>query len=215
MDIPPEIEILTNDLIWARYYYNEYKKLYAVSELRVSLLNEIAPSFFRLIQDMLWDQMILSLARLTDPYVKGSNRNLSAHVLQKLATENHWSFTGEISNLLKEVDNISKSIFNRRNKLIGHRDLLTALSAGVVQDHALDVTLNQTEKVLDLIGKAINLVYHNLINKTFMWNFGSDRDVNDLIYHLKLAVIYKEITENEKDWMKESELRHSSKYFNA
>src|ERR1700690_200804 len=166
MDIPPEIEILTNDLIWARYYYNEYKKLYAVSELRVSLLNEIAPSFFRLIQDMLWDQMILSLARLTDPYVKGSNRNLSAHVLQKLATENHWSFTGEISNLLKEVDNISKSIFNRRNKLIGHRDLLTALSAGVVQDHALDVTLNQTEKVLDLIGKAINLVYHNLINKT-------------------------------------------------
>ncbi len=101
MDIPPEIEILTNDLIWARYYYNEYKKLYAVSELRVSLLNEIAPSFFRLIQDMLWDQMILSLARLTDPYVKGSNRNLSAHVLQKLATENHWSFTGEISNLLK------------------------------------------------------------------------------------------------------------------
>jgi len=215
MDIPQEVEVLTNDFYWARHYYNEYKKLYTISELRVQLLNEIAPSFFRLIQDMLWDQMILNLAKLTDPYKRGSNTNLSAHVLQKLATENHWSFAGEIGDLLKEVDNVSKSIRDRRNKLMGHRDLLTALSAGVVQDHALDVTLDQTEQVLDLIGKAINLVYQNLANKTFLWNFGSDHDVNDLIIHLKNAIIYKDMTEKEKDWMKESELWHNSRYFNA
>jgi len=49
-------------------------------------------------------------------------------------------------------------------------------------------------QVLDLIGKAINLVYQNLANKTFLWNFDSDHDVNDLIIHLKNAIIYKDMT---------------------
>ena len=86
---------------------------------------------------------------------------------------------------------------------------------GVKQDPTLEVTLDQIDKAFDAIGKAINLVYQNLINTTQIWNLVSDYDVTELIYHLKLSVIYKDITEREKDWIKESELWHNSKYFKA
>ncbi len=89
MDIPPEIEIPKNDLIWARQYYNQYKKLFMVSQIRLELLNKTAPEFFRLLQEMFWNQMILSLARLTDPRKNGSNENLSAFILLKLDEENN------------------------------------------------------------------------------------------------------------------------------
>ena len=50
MDIPPEVEMLRNDLVWARHFYNQYKKLYMDNALRVEMLNEIAPSFFFLLK---------------------------------------------------------------------------------------------------------------------------------------------------------------------
>ena len=46
MDIPPEVEMLTNNLYWARYYYKQYNKLFMTNQLRVDLLNEVAPAFF-------------------------------------------------------------------------------------------------------------------------------------------------------------------------
>ena len=116
--------------------------------------------------------MILRLAKLTDPYTKGSKKNCSAHILQELATENNWSFVGEIDDLLSEADNLSWSIRNRRNKLLAHRDLPTAMLKGVSKILLLEVTLDQIDKAFDAIGKAINLVYDNFNQYNTNMEFG-------------------------------------------
>ena len=45
----------------------EYVVLYGTKESRVDLLNRAAPRFARLIQDTLWENTVLHIARLTDP----------------------------------------------------------------------------------------------------------------------------------------------------
>ena len=215
MDIPPEIEILKNDLIWARHYYNQYKKLFMVSQIRIELLNKTAPEFFRLLQEMFWDQMILRLARLTNPHKRGSDENLSAFILLKLDEENNWGFADEIAKFLKEAKDISVSIRKRRNKLVAHRDLPTAISIGAIQDPELNVTLDQIDKALVAIGRALNVVFLKLTNTTQIWDLISPQDVDELIGYLKFAMIYKEKRDMSQDWQKNSDESRNSKYRDA
>ena len=46
MEIPQEVEELRKDLIWARHYLNQYKKLFLSGQKRIDMLNEVAPRFF-------------------------------------------------------------------------------------------------------------------------------------------------------------------------
>jgi hypothetical protein len=64
MDVPKEIDELKDDLVWAKHYVNQYKKLYLSGQKRINLLNDTAPGFFREIQRMFWNEMIISVARL-------------------------------------------------------------------------------------------------------------------------------------------------------
>jgi hypothetical protein len=55
----------------------EYRKLYGESAERVAFLNETAGFFFRVVQDVLWDDILLHIARLTDPPKQGVYENLT------------------------------------------------------------------------------------------------------------------------------------------
>ena len=186
-----------------------------VGQMRIELLNQTAPEFFRLIQEMLSDQMILSLARLTDPHKMGSNENLSAFILLKLDKKNNWGFADEIAKFLKEAEDISTTIRRRRNKLVVHRDLPTAMSKGAIQDPELNVTLDQVDKALAAIGNALNIVFLKLANTTQSWNLISPHDADELIAYLKFAMIYKEKRDISQDWQKNLEEWQNLKYRDA
>lgn len=215
MEIPKEVDILRDDLVWVRHYYNQYKKLFMSGELRLELLNKTAPGFFILLQGMLWDQMIIRLARLTDSYRKGSDENLSMDILSKLAEQNGWSFSDEMKELLKEAKDIVKSVRKRRNKTIAHRDLSTAMSEGAISSPELAVSLDQINKALSILEKAMNLVYENLAQATQTWNLIQSHDVDEVIYYLKRAMIYKDLEDAEQDWLKHPTLWQNSKYRDA
>jgi hypothetical protein len=54
-----------------------FEQLFATSKERVELLNQCAPIFFRLCQDLFWDSVILSIGRLTDPQKSAGKDTLS------------------------------------------------------------------------------------------------------------------------------------------
>ena len=57
--------------------WNTFHELFAHSEERMTLLNNIAPGFFRITQDLLIESVFLVISRLTDPIKSAGKENLS------------------------------------------------------------------------------------------------------------------------------------------
>jgi hypothetical protein len=103
-------------------------ELFGSKPARVELLNKAAPVFFRLIQDSLWDDILLHIARLTDPPISfGAKANLTICYLSDLVA------TSETKAAVQALIGIAKdkSLFCRdwRNRRIAHRDLALALDS--------------------------------------------------------------------------------------
>lgn len=68
--MPPQVkevfEFLKNEVTWLYARWIVFEQLYRKSDLRLELLNEAGSSFFRMLQLMMYDDMQLALAKLTD-----------------------------------------------------------------------------------------------------------------------------------------------------
>src|SRR5713101_3053694 len=60
-------DALTNEVAWLHAKWNQYRQLYAHSPERVALLNEVGGHFFGMVQDALFESVILQVSRVTDP----------------------------------------------------------------------------------------------------------------------------------------------------
>ncbi len=71
-EMPTELaevyDALKQDISLLHVKWEVFNQLYVTSEETVELLNESAPSFFRICQDMLIDDILLTTSRLTDPH---------------------------------------------------------------------------------------------------------------------------------------------------
>src|SRR6185295_5019430 len=68
---------LWQQLVYLHCKWMEYVALFGTRSDRIELLNKSAPTFFRIIQDTLWDDILLHICRLTDPPETGKNKNLT------------------------------------------------------------------------------------------------------------------------------------------
>lgn len=211
MEVPKEVDELKNDLIWTQHYINQYKKLFLQNEKRLNLLNKTARGFFRDLQRMFWDEMIISVARLMDPYEQGKNKNLSLQTLIALAKENNWEFEPEISELVYQARKLSEPVIMHRMKRVAHRDLPTALKKVSIDKFGI----KELEDALVIAGQALNVIYSNLTDSTWSWSLVPEHDVDALIHHLKLGMVYQEWSDEERDWIKDNELRRKSEYYDA
>lgn len=72
MPIPTELgplwTSLYNEVVGIHAYWLNYRSIFARSPNDVDLLNQCAPEFFWLVQDVLLSDVQLSLAKLADPH---------------------------------------------------------------------------------------------------------------------------------------------------
>jgi len=118
---------LRNEYVYLQWKWMEYLALFGSKPERVDLLNGAAPSFFRLVQDSLWEGVLLHIARLTDRSAPGKAKdNLT---LQKLPDMVDASLRAAVDNALQNC--IVKCDFARdwRNRHIAHRDLHLVMGA--------------------------------------------------------------------------------------
>ncbi|MBE0411740.1 MAG: hypothetical protein IBX69_18590, partial [Anaerolineales bacterium] len=66
---------------WLTAKWLEYKKLFAVSPERIDLLNGTSSFFFGVVQEVLWNDILLHLTRITDPPKSAGKQNLSIQQL--------------------------------------------------------------------------------------------------------------------------------------
>src|SRR5687767_7757030 len=85
-------EFLKNEVTWLHARWVIFEQLYRRGDLRLNLLNEAGPSFFHLLQLIMYDDIQLALAKLTDDRRDTASllqlqKRLDSHANNKLAAE--------------------------------------------------------------------------------------------------------------------------------
>jgi hypothetical protein len=119
---------LSNELAWLYLKWGEYEALFGTKPSRIDLINKAAGEFFRIIQDGLWEDALLHIARLTDSPRSVGKDNLSIRGLPALIEK------PELRQTVQELVDVAlqKTGFARdwRNRHIAHKDLKLALCKG-------------------------------------------------------------------------------------
>jgi hypothetical protein len=149
-----QFHALWQEVAWLYSKWAEYLELFGTSPSRVELLNSAAPGFFRIVQDTLWEDTILHIARLTDRPKSFGKANLTICGLPSLVDD---ATTKEsVSNLVQTAVQAADFCRDWRNRHIAHRDLALALKEGAIP---LEPASRQdVKRALESIANVLNAV---------------------------------------------------------
>jgi hypothetical protein len=124
--------------------------LFGTKPERIDLLNQAAPAFFKLIQNVMWEDILLHICRLTDPSKSCGKYTLT---LQRLPDLVSTAMQSDVHLLLQEA--IRKCEFARdwRNRRIAHRNLDHALN-----EHAVPLVQASRKGVRDALKAIVDLL---------------------------------------------------------
>lgn len=173
---------LYNEVTWLHAKWKQYRVLFGESPERVQLLNSVAGFFFRVIQDVLWEDVVLHVARLTDPPQSMGKDNLTLLRLPPLIDNARLS--QNINSLVKTAK--EEAFFARtwRHRHLAHRDLKLAVDAGAEQ--LPGISRENMEGALAAIRAVLNRVQgHYWDSEVAFTHFSAPGDAETLVYYLK------------------------------
>lgn len=189
------------DALWqevARIHkkWAEYVALFGTNPARIDLMNEAAPSFFRTVNDALWENMLLHISRLTDPpetLGKGGRLTGKSNLsLGRLVTE--LAKNPNAPNIDEPVKQaIQRSAFARdwRNRRIAHKDFALALGLPATPlDHASRAAVAQA---LAAFSDVLNAVSGHYLDSTTMFELGNaSPEASSVLYLLRDGMRYRQ-----------------------
>lgn len=171
---------LWNEVAWLYIKWEEYVELFGQTPCRIDLLNRSAPVFFRIIQDSLWEDVLLHIARLTDPPKSSGKSNISLQCLPDLVDEKiKVTISEQIINVKEKTD------FCRdwRNRHIAHRDLKLAI--GEKAESLKPASREKVRLALDSIAKVLNTISEYYLKSTLGFDsIGGPGGTGELLYVL-------------------------------
>lgn len=111
---------LYRKLVELHVLWQQYRQLFGSEEGTVQLLNRTAGLFFKIVQDELWDSVLLGISRMTDPPGMGKHRNLTIQSLPPLIGKQ--SLRTEMEILCERAVQAAEFAREHRNKRIAHQD---------------------------------------------------------------------------------------------
>lgn len=149
--------------------WEQYVVLFATKQSRVELLNASAGQFFRVVQDALWDDTVLHIARLTDSPASVGRANLSIRRLPDLVGDE----ATKLAVTARVNDALVASEFCRdwRNRHIAHRDLELALNRGA--NPLKSGSREKVRKAMEALEAVLNAIAEHYLNSTTSFNVGS------------------------------------------
>jgi hypothetical protein len=122
----PEVEALYRkldlDMGWLFHKWGEFQELYAKGEERIDLLNSTASNFFYFNHQLMFENMMLHLSRLTDPAQTRSQINLTLESLIEALDDTEAELKGKLRTAIDKVQHACKFARKWRHKRIAHTD---------------------------------------------------------------------------------------------
>jgi hypothetical protein len=120
---------------------------------RFEILKSTAPSLFAYLQDLMLHDMILCIARLTDPLKSKGQANLSFDSI--LAEIGDPSLRTEVSDIITKIKAKAVAIRDWRNKKLAHNDLAKAIEGKPLPL----IYIADLSEVLKLTSQVLNIFY--------------------------------------------------------
>lgn len=178
-DLGEHYSALWQELAWIHSKWVEYVTLFGANEQRIEMLNETAPRFFRTVQDSLWEDVLLHLARLTDSPRSAGKDNLS---VRRLPSTELLKAEPQFAQLV--AASVSATNFARdwRNRRLAHRDL--ALALGKQVEPLAPASRLAVSEALTALVAVMNWIAGKFLDTTTMFDM-RDTDAEALLYVIR------------------------------
>jgi len=175
---------LEDDVIWIHAKWLEFRKLYGKSEERIDLLNRTAGFFFGVVQKVLWDDVLLHIARLTDPPKQGRFENLT--LLRLTDAFKDTEIGVEVRQRVGVTESRAEFAREWRNRRIAHRDLHLALDVNV--EPLPGISRQHVQDVLASMRDIMNCLHREYLGgEVGFEHFIARDDADSLVYYLSRA----------------------------
>jgi len=171
---------LWNETAWLHAKWDAYVALFGTSPERIALLNQAAPMSAKLIQDSLWDDVLLHICSLTDPPGTSARENLTIEKFPALVQDT--PIANKVEALLEDVRTRTKPLRVLRNKRISHRDLLIATGGA---DPLPEPSRDAVREALAALVSVLHVVESHFCQAETMYDAGAGFDATGLLYVLR------------------------------
>lgn len=173
---------LSRKLVELHMLWQQYRQLFGENAETVHLLNRTAGLFFKVVQDELWDSVLLGISRMTDPPTSGAKKNLTVRSLPLFIED--ASLRIEVENLCDEALRAAKFAREHRNKRIAHQDHDSLRSQSADQLSGISRAL--VEKMLSALRAVLNRLDIHFRDTTVLYEeFVDESGARVLVYKLR------------------------------
>jgi len=149
------------EVIFIHHKWSEFESLYGQGDIPIQSMNKFAPFFFYIVQNNLFDDVILSICRITDPIKSLGKYNITIQLFPEYVDE---EIRSSISQQVACIISDSSFCRDRRNRIISHIDK--------------ELALNQSAKLLEPANRnSVNTLLkkiQELINSIEQYYFDSE-----------------------------------------
>jgi hypothetical protein len=170
---------LYRKLVELHVLWQQYRQLFGDDAETVHLLNRTAGLFFKIVQDELWDSVLLGVSRMTDPPATGKNKNLTIQSLPPLITD--LVLRAEVRSLCDKAVDSAEFAREHRNKRIAHQDHNYLSNRG--SDPLSGISRALVEQMLAALRAVLNRLELHFRDSTVMYEDFVDESGARLLVH--------------------------------
>ncbi|NPA71218.1 MAG: hypothetical protein GXO35_00185 [Gammaproteobacteria bacterium] len=182
---------LWQEVAFLYWKWQEFIQLFGSDPADVEVLNQVAPAFFRMIQDMWWRDVVLHIARLTDPPASGRKGKMNFTLMRLPLLIDEPTLNNQVT---KELENLKikvKRFRDWRNRRIAHRDL--DLVFGGETSSLPSVGRQHLEEVLRAIMLVMNLIEEKYVGASTRFDVvASHSGARSMLFYLKKGLMCRE-----------------------
>lgn len=184
-----------NECIILHWKWYEYAALFGSSPERVDLLNTAAPGFFYIVQDCMWEDILLHIARMTSPPKSAGKANLTLTQLPTLVSS---ELRLQVGSLVQAAVDRCEFARDWRNRRIAHRDLGLALDKHSAP--LFPASRQSVSQGLEAICEVLNCLEKHYCNSAVAYDFFEPLGGAEVLVRVLKDGL--EMRERRKDWCK-------------
>jgi hypothetical protein len=143
----------------------------------IALINKTSPFFFKRMQNLLFEHLIIGVARFTDPQLQGKNRNLTLHDL----------FEKDTPPQLAELEKTACNIREIRNKIVGHLDYKCGLDPTSLPNKGI---IREIRESIELIEQVIEIAWQKWASGVYSISSIALSETVEVVNCLQKAAVY-------------------------